>query len=930
VSTPDRWKEISALYAAALEHPDAERAAFLMEACAGDEGLRQELTSLLNCHVDAQHLMTVPAMRVMADTLAGETSLAGRQLGPYRIDAPLASGGMGEVYRATDTRLHRAVAVKILPHYLRESLPLRQRFEREAQAVAALRHPHICVLYDVGRSDDIDFLVMELLDGDTLADRLTHGRLPLREALQHAVDIADALVVTHRQGIVHRDLKPGNVMLTESGAKLLDFGLAKLSHAANVDHTAPAVPHPTAEGDIGTSTAGTLRYMTPEQLEGRDVDHRSDIFAFGVLLYEMVTGRKAFDGPDAASLARAIREREPAPLPSDVTTAAPGLDALFRTCLQKDPASRWQDTRAMADGLRQVAGTSTVARRRVHRWQRVALVAVAVVFVVTVTSWRLPPRTVEPTFTFDFEPVQFTSTGDVAGPALSPDGAFVAYVRSGNLWLAQTTNPDSEREIASGRSGAISSPTITPDGKSVDFVQNSHLWRMPIFGGSAAKVLEQVSGSVGYSPDGKQIAFVRTTGNRSAVLIASVDGGDARELVARTEPSGFGLSTGRVTSGPRWAPDGRVLAVPHYRWVSDRGARRSGVVFLDPRTGVVLAEGPDLLYPGLMAAEWLDDASLLLEYAAQSGPPIQFWNLSYPHGVLTRLQNDLIDWIRLSISADRNLLAAQRSEFRSSLWVDGVEAIGLAHAAPVGNSVEWNGDEVIYATSGVGRSNFLARHVPGRSGSQELVSNAHSAFANVQDGSVAFMSSDGRLWKLDRDGRRERLASVSGLGGRPAVFGRTLLMWRSEGTLARVDSAGGEPVTIDGPVPTGPPDISRDGRSMTFSSVDEQGHAIIVVCDMPDCTNRQHHSVPAIARPPAPYFWRNIRFTPTGDVSYLDRGESNIWILPRSGGRPNQVTQFAPDRRITDFAWSYDGRLAVSRFVWTNDVVLFKRKASKQ
>ena len=239
----------------------------------------------------------------------------GAQLGPYEVLAPLGAGGMGEVYRAKDTRLDRTVALKVLPQHLAADPDLRQRFEREARAVSSLNHPHICALFDVGRQEGTDFLVMEYLEGETFAARLSRGPLPTEQVLRYGIEIADALDKAHRQGIVHRDLKPGNVMLTKSGAKLLDFGLAKLHGAQGAPPAAMlsalATPaHPLTEH--GT-VLGTFQYMAPEQLEAKEADARSDIFALGSLLYEMASGKRAFTGKSRASLIAAILSAEPPP-----------------------------------------------------------------------------------------------------------------------------------------------------------------------------------------------------------------------------------------------------------------------------------------------------------------------------------------------------------------------------------------------------------------------------------------------------------------------------------------------------------------------------------------------------------------------------------------------------------------------------------------
>ncbi|MGH9317449.1 MAG: protein kinase domain-containing protein, partial [Thermoanaerobaculia bacterium] len=295
----------------------------------------------------------------------------GSRLGPYEVLSPLGAGGMGEVWKARDTRLGRAVAIKVLPSHMSASPEVRQRFEREAKTISQLSHPHICALHDIGREGETDYLVMEYLEGETLTDRLVKGPLPLEQTLRFGVEIADALDKAHRQGIVHRDLKPGNVMLTKSGVKLLDFGLAKAMAPAAPAGSLTALPTQqglTQEGTI----LGTFQYMSPEQLEGKEADARSDIFAFGAVLYEMATGRKAFSGSSQASLISAIMTSDPAPISSVQPMSPPALDRVVKTCLAKDPDERWQNAHDLMGELKWIAGLGSqagvpgppVARRR--------------------------------------------------------------------------------------------------------------------------------------------------------------------------------------------------------------------------------------------------------------------------------------------------------------------------------------------------------------------------------------------------------------------------------------------------------------------------------------------------------------------------------------------------------------------------------------
>jgi len=311
----------------------------------------------------------------------------GSTLGPYEIIAPLGAGGMGEVYRARDTRLGRDVAVKVLPAHMSARPEVRARFEREAKTISSLNHPNICALYDIGRmpgeagANDTAYLVMELVEGETLGRRLERGPLPLAETLKIGAQIADALDRAHRAGVVHRDLKPGNIMLTRGGAKLLDFGLARATGMAGPASgsgetvaaltLSPTVAQPlTAEGTI----VGTFQYMAPEQLEGRDADARADIWAFGCVLYEMATGRRAFDGQSQASLIGSIMKDEPRPLTEIAPLAPPALDRVVRRCLSKDPDDRWQsaaDMKHELDWITQSASQSGVAAPAVarRRWK---------------------------------------------------------------------------------------------------------------------------------------------------------------------------------------------------------------------------------------------------------------------------------------------------------------------------------------------------------------------------------------------------------------------------------------------------------------------------------------------------------------------------------------------------------------------------------
>ena len=356
------WERIEEIYQEALGLSPEQRATFIQTATGGDESLRREIESLLSFQPKAEKFLTGNAMHSTAKGLVKDPigSLVGQQIGAYKIVSFLGAGGMGEVYRAVDTRLNRTVAIKRLPAHLSIRPDLRKRFEREARAISNLNHPHICTLYDIGQHDGIDFLVMEYLDGETLAERLKMGPLPLSQVLRYATQISDALAQAHRQGVVHRDLKPGNIMLTTRGAKLLDFGLAKLESEPQVSGLSSTVAA-AAEGKSLTAEGlilGTLEYMAPEQLEGREVDARTDVFSLGTVIYEMATGRKAFTGDSKASVIVRILTGEPPLVTSLQPLTPPELEEVVQKCLRKEPAQRWQNGAEVANRLGQISGNA--------------------------------------------------------------------------------------------------------------------------------------------------------------------------------------------------------------------------------------------------------------------------------------------------------------------------------------------------------------------------------------------------------------------------------------------------------------------------------------------------------------------------------------------------------------------------------------------
>ena len=614
--------------------------------------------------------------------------ISGTKLGPYEVVGPLGAGGMGEVYRARDTRLDRAVAIKILPQHLSNDPARKQRFEREAKTISSLNHPHICVLHDVGSQDGLDYLVMECVEGETLAKRLERGLLPLDQVLKFGAQIADALDKAHCSGVVHRDLKPGNIMLTPTGAKLLDFGLAKpIAPLTSVATLTAAATQDSPVTELGT-IVGTFQYMSPEQVEGKELDGRSDIFSLGAVLYEMLTGQRAFPGKSQLSVASAILEKEPAPISSVKPLTPQALDHSIRKCLAKSPEDRWQSASDLASELKWIAESGRQTERAIRaastRDTRARLVwivaSVATVALIFGAIWWRNSRPVQQTMYFS-APFPYPAN-DIA---LSPNGhtaAVVAYLevaRKNVIWIYEIGSPNA-RSLPNTEGATY--PFWSPDGGFLAFFADGKLKKLDASGGAPQIICDAPSGRGG-------------TWNKDGVIVftpdAAIGGGLSRVSSAGGTPAQISQpDRNRGEDSHRWPmflPDG-----VHYLYMVGNYSGQKGVdsIFVgaldSQEKHFVVEASANAAYAAPGYLMFYRDKTLL----AQRFTPARFALWGEPVPILTEIQGLLpIKRVVFAVS-DNGLLLAQTGSavtLSQPVWFDrkGNEAGVVSKPAVYGN-----------------------------------------------------------------------------------------------------------------------------------------------------------------------------------------------------------------------------------------------------
>ena len=623
------------------------------------------------------------------------TLAAGSRLGPYEIVSAIGAGGMGEVYRARDTRLERTVAIKVLPEHLTSDADLRQRFEREAKTISQISHPHICALYDVGREGDRDYLVMELLEGETLAARLDKGPLPSEQLLRYGIEMADALDKAHRLGIVHRDLKPGNVMLTKSGVKLLDFGLAKFQAAAR-DKMASGVSVLATEAqksqpltERGT-VLGTFQYMAPEQLEGGEADARSDIFAFGALLYEMATGKKAFSGKSQASLAGSILRDDPTSVTEISPMMPPALNRVIKTCLAKDPEDRFQTAHDVklqlqwvAEGGSQAGVPAPVAARRKSRERLAWGVAAAALLAAAALGFGYVRRAPAPPRAVRFEVPAPEGVIAIDAPRVSPDGRYLAFnatdsegktriwVRPLNAIAAQPLN---------GTEGTTR-PFWSPDSRFLGFMAEGKLKKIEVTGGPAQKICDAPTGADG-SWSSQGIILYDGTGKDPIYRVSAAGG--TPTVAVKTETAG---KDGQV-GWPEFLPDGRHFLYMAIGAKPEESAYRVGSI--DSADSKPFAPAQTLITyspPGYLL--FVRDKTLV----AQRFDPKALKTKGEPVPLAEHIGTDSVGLATFSVSRDGTLAYRTGDAGARLLWVD-----------PSGKELDALGDRGEYTNPALSRA----------------------------------------------------------------------------------------------------------------------------------------------------------------------------------------------------------------------------------
>lgn len=841
--TPERWQQVKEIFNSAINYRPEERDLFISEACSGDEILRSEVESLIVSHERSGSFIDEPAFANATALLANDNSelKPGQSIGSYEVLSFISRGGMGEVYLAEDKRLGRKVALKLLPSSFTKDDDRLRRFEQEARAASALNHPNIITIFEIREAGSSHVIATEFVEGETLRSRLSRTPLSVIEALNIAIQVADALAAAHKAGIIHRDIKPENIMLRPDGyVKVLDFGLAKLSEQASpaVASEAPTIQVRTGSGIV----IGTAGYMSPEQARGLGVDNRSDIFSLGAVIYELLARRKPFEGDTPSDTLAAILKTEPPSLSRLIPGVPSELTRIVTKCLKKDREERyqvvkdlWLDLKALRQELEfqrsrggeAFAGANTVAGEptaifaeprptversgtgtiteslsiEIKRHKFGAAVAIVLIALVLAASgfgiYKLVNRDNGVAHFSEINLARLTNSGNAIDATISPDGKYIVYILSDrgtqSLWIRQVSTANDKLIVQPAPVGYFGI-TFSPEGNDLYYVIKSNLdtgtlYRIPVLGGTPVKITEKIDGPISFSPDGKQFVFVRANypaPGASALIIANLDGTGERELSVKHFPERL---TPIFFTGPSWSADGKLVAAS----VATLGGQSRLL-------GFSVADGKEQqlweqTWPFTGRVQWLPDMTGLLVVAGEDPASAQLWFVNHPGGSGRRITNDLSTYRSIGLTQDGKTFTTVQAQGLVNLWIARDGDVEKASRLPTGNVS-------FYSSTG-------------------------NNVSWTQDGRIVFVSNEGGnpgIWITNPDGsERKQLTANDAWNFAPVVSadGKYIVfcVWRgTKKTLWRMNVDGSNPVQLTTGIADSFPSISPDSRWVIYAA----------------------------------------------------------------------------------------------------------------